>query len=155
MSNEPEIRTLPAQPVAFIRRSSGPQEISAAFGEVLPRVWDHLQTAQVAPAGPPFARFLTYSDVEVEFEAGLPTAAPVEGDGTVGQGELPAGEALVIRHVGPYEQLAAAHDAAARWCDAHDRKPAGPSWESYVTDPGEQPDPAQWVTEVFVPLTPG
>jgi len=29
----------------------------------------------------------------------------------------------------------------------------GAPWESYVTDPGEHPDPADWRTEVYWPLS--
>jgi effector-binding domain-containing protein len=32
--------------------------------------------------------------------------------------------------------------------------PAGPPWESYITDPAEHPDPKDWQTEVLWPIQP-
>jgi AraC family transcriptional regulator len=32
---------------------------------------------------------------------------------------------------------------------------AGAPWETYLTDPAEVPDPAEWRTEVVYPATPG
>jgi hypothetical protein len=30
---------------------------------------------------------------------------------------------------------------------------AGPPWETYLTDPGEHPDPETWETEIVQPIT--
>jgi len=32
---------------------------------------------------------------------------------------------------------------------------AGPFWESYVTNPREEPDSSKWITEIFLPLRKG
>ena len=45
--------------------------------------------------------------------------------------ETPAGEVATTLHVGPYDQLAAAHDAIRAWRAANDRSFAGHSWEIY------------------------
>jgi AraC family transcriptional regulator len=29
---------------------------------------------------------------------------------------------------------------------------AGPPWETYLTDPGDHPDPATWETEIVQPV---
>ena len=39
-----------------------------------------------------------------------------------------------------------------RWIEEHGYQVAGAPWESYVTDPAEVPDPADWRTEVCWPL---
>lgn len=31
--------------------------------------------------------------------------------------------------------------------------PAGPPWETDITDPAEVPDPADWLTEVVWPIS--
>ena len=32
-------------------------------------------------------------------------------------------------------------------------RPGGSPWESYITDPAEHPDPANWRTDVYWPIT--
>lgn len=147
-----ELRTTPPVPVAVIRRRTTPEGVAFALGGILPAVFGAVAEAQVPPAGAPFARYFTSTDSEVDFEAGLPLAAPFSGKGAVQAGELPGGETLVVRHVGSYDTVFTAHDEASRWCAEHGRSPAGPPWETYLTDPGEEPDPGKWVTEVSVPL---
>jgi len=42
--------------------------------------------------------------------------------------------------------------AMERWMDANGVRPGSAPWESYITDPAEHPDPADWRTEVYWPL---
>jgi effector-binding domain-containing protein len=51
-----------------------------------------------------------------------------------------------------YDQLSETYAAIEQWIEANEYRPGGPPWESYVTDPGETPNPADWRTEVFWPL---
>jgi effector-binding domain-containing protein len=62
---------------------------------------------------------------------------------------LPGGRVAVLRHVGPFSGLRDACERLQEW--AGDRA-AGPFWESYVTNPREEPDSSRWVTEIFLPL---
>jgi len=57
-------------------------------------------------------------------------------------------------HVGPYNTLPEAYGAIEQWMEHEHQAPAGPPWESYVTDPAEYPDPKDWKIEVFWPLAP-
>jgi AraC family transcriptional regulator len=36
--------------------------------------------------------------------------------------------------------------------EANKLRIGGPPWESYITDPAEHPDPAQWRTEICWPV---
>lgn len=38
------------------------------------------------------------------------------------------------------------------WAVEQGRQPAGGPWEVYFTDLNEVPDPAQWRTQIFLPL---
>jgi hypothetical protein len=42
-------------------------------------------------------------------------------------------------------------DRRVRWADPHGDA-FGSRYESYLTDPGEEPDPARWQTEVAIRL---
>ena len=79
--------------------------------------------------------------------------APV-GEGDVVADMLPGGLVATTMHEGPYDRLTDAHAAIQQWVEEQGLKAAGAPWESYVTDPGECPDPKDWQTEVIWPLAP-
>ena len=55
-------------------------------------------------------------------------------------------------HMGPYDRLPDAHDALHVWLRENARDSAGPQWEVYWTDPGLEPDPSKWKTELMWPI---
>ncbi len=71
----------------------------------------------------------------------------------VHQSELPACEAAVTLHTGPYEKLPDAYSALTEWIKENGKHEAGPPWEVYVTDPGGEPDSSKWQTEVVWPVS--
>jgi effector-binding domain-containing protein len=44
-----------------------------------------------------------------------------------------------------------AYEALADWVERRGGELDGEAWEVYYSDPGEQPDPATWRTEVIQP----
>ncbi len=147
-------KEIKAQPVLLVRRRVKRSEIAKMIGESLPLVFLHAQKTGAALAGPPFARYLDWGP-GMTMEAGMPVASP----GTVAEGDvladtLPGGLVATTVHEGPYDLLSDAHAAIQQWVEEQGLKPAGAPWESYLTDPGEYPDPKDWKTEVIWPLAP-
>ena len=142
---------LPEQPILFVRRKVKHSEIAKTLGEVLPAVFGHAHRQGIALAGPPFCRYAAWGPM-ITLEAGMPVATHAPGDGEIEAGVLHGGPAARTTHVGAYERLGDAHVALEQWLDAHKLTRAGAPWESYVTDPGQHPDPAQWRTEVVLAI---
>jgi AraC family transcriptional regulator len=147
-------KELSPQPVLVIRRRVKRSEIANALGDMYGHVYQLAQRNGVALAGPPFARYLDWGPGLTTIEAGMPVAAPAAGDGEVASETLPGGPAAVTMHVGPYNTLSEAHAALQIWIETQGLATAGAPWESYVTDPGDYPDPKDWKTEVFWPIAP-
>jgi AraC family transcriptional regulator len=135
-----------------IRKKCAPTEVAQTLGECLPRVFAWATQHGVAFAGPPFTRYLPSGPGLLSLEAGLTIAAPSKGEGEIIATELPGGPAAVAIHEGSYDTLAATHAAVERWIEANKLESAGSPWETYLTDPGDKPDPADWRTEVVYPL---
>jgi effector-binding domain-containing protein len=76
----------------------------------------------------------------------------VEGTGRVKASELPAGKAVVTCHVGPYEALPTSHARLEAWLKAQSLESRGGFWETYLTDPGIEPDPSKWRTLLVWPV---
>lgn len=153
----------PAVPTAVVRVTGVPMSglaevFDSVFGTVFPRAF----AAGLAPAGPPVALYTaaiegpdSVVDLEIGFPLGAPLsdqvgAEPVEVDGRrVVASELPAGEVAVVSHVGPYDDLGGAWAALMGEIAGAGRAPGVPFWESYVTEPSPDSDPASLRTDLF------
>lgn len=152
MAYEIELKELDPQPMVSIRSTCKVAEIGPILRETLLEVFHYLDRRGVRPAGPPFTRYHSYNGTDCEIEAGFPVAEPQPGEDRITAGELPGGTAACTVHVGPYEDLPDAHDALDRWIHERGRKSRGPQWESYLTDPGKEPDPHKRKTELIWPV---
>ena len=152
MSYQIETRQLDSQPTLSVRATTTPAELANVLGMLFSRVVSFAQDCGAEIAGRPFTRYHGFDDKTVELEAGLPVASKTPGKGEVSDGELPACQAAVTVHVGPYSRLAEAHVAMGAWLDQTGRQLAGPPWEVYLTDPSQVPDPEGWRTEIVYPL---
>ena len=154
MSYDITRKSLAPAPFLYQRRRVEHDHIAAALGEILPHVFGYAMKNQIAFAGPPLCRYRDWGAAMVTLEAGLPVVPGASAGDGVELGELPGGDAAVTIHTGPYDTLRDAHAAVDRWLAANGLEPAGDLWESYLTDPGEVPDPAEWKTEIVWPCRP-
>ena len=151
-----EIQERTPRPSFAIRLRTPVSEIPATLGIALAEVWHAAESIGLAPDGPPWTRYLSDFDApggEVEYEAGvsLPGPAP-RASGRAVPVELPGGTVAVAWHVGPYDTLGETYGTLLAWIVEQGRAIAGPMWEVYWTDPGAEPDPSRWRTEVIVPV---
>lgn len=147
-----ERRELGPQPILKVRAKAARHELADAIGQGVGKVYMHVQSAGVPLAGHPFTRYLSAGPGLMEIEVGFRVGDGAAGGGGIEADELPAGPAVVAMHAGPYDQLAETYAALERWMEQNGQRPGGAPWESYVTDPADHPDPADWRTEVFWPL---
>lgn len=145
-------KTLSPALALVIRTKCTPSEIAATLGACLPRVFAWATQHAIPFAGPPFTRYLPSGPGLLTVEAGLTIATPSKGENDILAVELPGGPAAVAIHEGAYDKLAETHALVERWIEANGLTSAGSPWETYLTDPGEVPDPKDWRTEVVYPL---
>jgi AraC family transcriptional regulator len=148
-----EIQERQRQPALAIRLHSSIEEIPTTLAVALPEVWHAAEAMGLAPDGPPYTRYLGDFTPDLEYEAGVPLPAPAPArHGRAEPVELPGGTLAVTWHEGPYEGLGETYAALMRWIAEQGRTVVGPMWEVYWTDPGAEPDPRRWRTEVLVPV---
>ena len=142
----------PGQPLLLIRRRIPRPELQGMLSECFGKLFGHGHKAGLPIAGSPVARYLSVGPGPWTVEAAMPLAAAASSEGEMEAGTLPAGPVAVGVHAGPYEQLPETYAAIEKWMADHGVRAGGAPWESYVTDPGQHPDPADWKTEVYWPL---
>ena len=147
-----ERRNITAQHILFVRLRVARHELSSAIGEGLGKAFPYTQRAGLAIAGRPFTRYLSTGPGLYNIEVGMPVATPASGEGDVVAGSLYGGPVAVAMHGGQYDQLTETYAALERWIESNGFRIGGAPWESYLTDPADLPDPAEWRTEVYWPL---
>ncbi|MBN9507294.1 MAG: GyrI-like domain-containing protein [Altererythrobacter sp.] len=140
------------QPILFIRRRLSFADLQRTMGECFGALYGHGQAAGLAIAGLPVARFVSTGPGLWTVDFVMPLAASAESNGEMQMGVLPSGPVAFAVHHGAYDSLSETNAAIEGWIETNGFAVGGPPWESYVTSPGETPDPADWRTEVFWPL---
>jgi effector-binding domain-containing protein len=159
--DRPRLETREEQATLAIRhtipRSS--LDLGEAYGATFPRVFAALGERRLAPAGPPFGRYLEWSAERVVVEIGVPVAealadVPVETpDGELRSSTLPGGTVATLTHVGSYEGLPDANRTLATWIAEQGLERSDALWESYASDPETVPlDELR--TEIVQPVHP-
>lgn len=162
MFTDPVIDDRPDQPYVGIRT----EVTMAELGEVIPRLHDEvlgwLESKGLTPSGPPFIRYHVIDMAHaLEVTLGWPVAQAVSGDGRVEAGSLPAGRYASLVYTG-VENGVAGNGALLEWgarqglvwdTFVSERGDGfGARYESFLTDPDDEPDLAKWETEVAIRL---
>jgi DNA-binding transcriptional MerR regulator len=149
------IEEVPEQQALVVRGQVPQDELSTVIPRDIERVGGYLKELGRRPAGPPLCV------CPMPDEAGLVDAQIgwfVDGDMQAREPielvTFPATRALVMRHVGPYEELGRSYRLMAEAIEANGLEPVGPTREVYETDPEEVPDPNDYVTEIVWPIGP-
>ncbi len=151
---EVEIHELHRREAAVVKVEVPADGLPAAIGDALHEIEERMAAAGVSLAGPPFTRYRAFGQQDVVAEIGFPVTRPAPATGRVKPECLPGGRVASIIHLGPFETIDQTYDHLQRTLDASGLRPTGPMWEVYWSDPGAEPDPATWRTEVLVPLDP-
>lgn len=127
---------------------------------LVPEIYQWLALGGLQPRSGPIYRYRTIGDHDREFdlEVGVSVDSPVIPDGRIVAGALPAGRYAVMVHHGHPDRQVQSHQALQAWVVQQGLRFAktgdGPDevwaarYETYLTDPVEQPDPEQWSTEL-------
>lgn len=149
--SEIEVRPFAKRATLSVRVKTSPAELGAVLASVFPRIFAYAAAAGAGP-GLPYVRYWARSAGTLDIEAGLPVQKALEAKGDIVPGEIGGGSVAAVEHLGPYEGLPAVHEKLAAWLKTAKRRPEGPSLEIYLTDPGDEPRPERWRTQVLQPL---
>jgi effector-binding domain-containing protein len=152
MIDTPTILMTARQSTAIIHVTIPREQIRAVMGPGYRELIDTLGGQGIVPAGPWFTRHIRMDPQTFDFEIGVPVNSPVVAMGRVTNSHLPAATVARTIYHGDYEGLASAWRAFDAWIAAEGRVASPSLWETYVTDPKVDPDPATWRTELTRPL---
>lgn len=148
----PEIVELEPQEAVAVRGDVATADLPAFFARAFHEAAEAANVSGVQIVGPPFGFYPEMPTETVVVEAGFPVATPAEAHGNAHRLVLPGGRAVRVTHVGSYETMEQTYEELQAWMAEHDLEPAAGMWESYLSDPAAQPDPALWRTQIVWPI---
>jgi effector-binding domain-containing protein len=132
----PDVRidTVPARPLAAVRRRVRIDQISCSWRPALDQVWAFLrQNPGLRTDG--HNVFLYHHPANrqdpMDIDFGVQVRRSFERSGEIVPAETPGGKVAAAVHVGPYERLGETHQAIHEWVAANKISFAGKSWEIY------------------------
>lgn len=124
-------------------------ELSKHIPALCGKAWNFVKTHKIPGDGHMIAIYRNGDLSAMQVEAGARVLAPFKSTPEIACVEIPSGPAAHAVHIGPYHQLAAAHNAVIDWCNANNRPRTSNSWELYDHP---DPDPAKTRTDVYYQL---
>ena len=152
MIDKPQIVKTDTQRAAIIRFTIPRAEIQNVMGPGMAELNAAVAAQGIAPAGPMFSHHFRMDPAIFDFEIGVPLTSPISPVGRVEAGELAAATVARTVYHGGYEGLGPAWGEFNSWVKAEGHTPAPDLWESYVSGPESDPDPATFRTELNRPL---
>lgn len=142
---------LPLKYYVGVRKTVPFPDIPAFFGTNLPKAFAEIQKLGAAPAGGPSGLFWTYDEQAGHADMAAAVPAAEEKKPGAGFSIFPVGghPALVIEYFGPYEKTGDAHYAMDEYMAEKGLQSIPPVVEEYITDPGQEPDTAKWLTKII------
>jgi effector-binding domain-containing protein len=125
--------------------------------EMLPKVGAYALTNNITMAGKPFVIYHKWDPENnaVMFSCCIPTTSKIMAtDADIITGQLEPFKAVKTVLKGNYENLQEAWDKTMTYIPEHNLEltETGPMLEVYLTDPMTTPNPADWVTEIFIAI---
>lgn len=137
--------------------SSKISDIQTTISKLLPRVNSYATNNSIAMAGAPFIIYHKWDEANnaVMFSCAIPTTTEIiTTQSDILTGQLEPFKAVKTTLKGNYTNLKEAWDASYNYIGQYNLEAAetGPMLETYLTQPSQQPNPANWITEIYIAI---
>jgi effector-binding domain-containing protein len=139
---DPVIIDAPELTLAVVRATVAMDELTDFYDRSFTELGAVLARQGLAPTGPAVGVYFGSPGATAEVAAGFPVARPVDPEGNVTSLVLPAGRVAQLVHEGAYDGLGASYDRLFGWIGTQDEVPGEVMWETYLTEPTPDKDPA-------------
>jgi effector-binding domain-containing protein len=136
--------------------SASGSNISSIMGQNYGEILQYMNQHTISQAGMPFT---IYNEMNPNGTVIMSNAIPtqnnveIEGESTLLSGYIPRTKTVLVTLKGNYSFLGNAWDEGMKYLSQYnliqsDQKP----FEIYTNDPGQFPNPADWITEIYIPI---
>lgn len=136
-----------------IRDHCKPEALSKKYEEIYAELSALLKKQSLFEmADPPFGIYHSFTVEDVDVEAGIPVRGVPEAEGRMKVMNTYGGKSLCGKFYGSYTKLKEGWDEMMAYMKENGFEPSAPPFEVYITDPGAEPDPSKWLTEIHIPV---
>lgn len=135
-----------------LKEKVAPAIISEKMGEMYARITNFIQTRGLETTGMPYSVYDEMGENGIDLECGIPVNKAIESELNFNTGKMESKKCAVLYYFGDYSQLEKGHTEIQQWINRHKYKLAGSPMEIYVTDPGTEPNPDNWQTNIYYPI---
>ena len=144
---------LSSQPIYSIKDSTLVDGISAKLAQLYGEIMEYIGKSGAKVTGQPLSIWHSWNPSGYStLEAAIPVEKTGEGTNRVMAAALPEGKAVMAIQLGSYDAAEATYKAIEGYIKENSLVSTGPSWEVYVTDPGNEPDTSKWITNIYFPV---
>lgn len=132
-------------------------DFKSKMQQMMPKIGGYAIANNIKMAGSPFVIYHKWDEENnaVIFSCCIPTSSKIiSNDPAVITGQLEPFKAVKTVLTGDYENLKKAWDKAMSYIASNELvlSEEGPKIEAYLTDPTNVPNPAEWVTEIYLAI---
>ncbi|GGD09121.1 SRPBCC family protein [Hyunsoonleella pacifica] len=125
--------------------------------QMMPKLGDYAMKNNIKMAGAPFTYYHKWDEANntVMFSCCIPTTSKIiSTNPDILTGQLKSFKALKTTLTGNYDNLKEAWETAMKYIDKNGliTDENGPMLEAYTNDPMDYPNPADWITEIYIAL---
>ena len=125
--------------------------------QMMPKLGDYAMKNNIKIAGAPFTYYHKWDEANntVMFSCCVPTTTKINSDNPeILTGQLKPFKALKTTLKGNYDNLKEAWETAMQHVEKNGliTDEQGPMLEAYANDPMQHPNPADWLTEIYIAL---
>lgn len=137
--------------------SSKISDIQTTIGKVMPHVKSYTLKNNIAMAGAPFIIYHKWDEPNnaVMFSCAIPTTTQITTtQSDILTGQLEPFKAIKTTLKGNTRNLKEAWDASHSYISQFNMQATemGPMLEVYLTEPSQKPNPANWITEIYIAI---
>jgi len=157
MNPDIEIIEIIEQTTLTIREEAKTESVPERMGKIFSEILSFMDKKGIASTGAPFAYWHNMSSDSIskgifDMECGFPISVLVEDKGRIKRSKLPGGRVITALHIGSYETLTETYEVVMAWIRKNGYQVEENMWETYLTNPAEEPDKSKWMTRIFLPM---
>ncbi len=133
-------------------RPDDPAAVVAQFDKMYTELSGALAKAGVEHLGSHLAFFASYTEASMEFTAALAVPEGLKLPSKYPVVMNPGTRVVKAISMGDYANLGVTHAEVDKFMAHKKLEVSGMPWEVYVAGPGNEPDTAKWITEVYYPV---
>lgn len=142
----------------YVERDIAIEDMSEElFSEGYETIFNYLGEDAGRVKEPVFAVFHEWDEEKgrTRFEIAVAVDSDKPGTDEVKKGSTYQGPVVMRIFQGSYDQMDQVHEEIHQYIEENGMQFGGSPWESYVVGPGEDPDPGNWITEIYYPVSRG